>query len=72
MFLQGSAMKRIYLSWTNGRDVHYPTDEPNVAHVESSGRGEARPDFFKPVQRIGAKIVPPRTPHGMIECSSQP
>ena len=63
-----SVVKRINLSWTNGRDVHYAMDEPNPTHVESSGRGKVRPDFFKPAQRFGTKIVPTRTPHGMSEC----
>ena len=34
-------MARINLLWTTGRDVCYPTDEPN------STRGKARLDFFK-------------------------
>lgn len=29
-------MKRIILLWTDGRDVHYGTDELNLAHVEMS------------------------------------
>ena len=29
-------MKRINLPWTDGRDVHYPTNEPNPAYVEIS------------------------------------
>ena len=29
-------MKRVNLSWTDGRDVHFPIDEPNPAHIESS------------------------------------
>ena len=57
-------MKRINLSWTNNRDVQHPTDEPNPAHVEGLDRGKACPNFFKPTQRFGAKIVSPGTPHG--------
>ena len=49
-----------------------PTDEPNPAPDESSGRGKARPDFFKPARWFGAKIVPPRMPHGMGECLGRP
>ena len=52
----------------DGRDVHYPTDEPNLAHVESSGQGKARPGIFKVAQRFDVKIMSPRTPHGMSEC----
>ena len=62
-------MKRINLLWADGRDVHYPMDKPNLAHVECSGRGKTRPGFFKPTQRFGAKIVPHRTPHETSECS---
>ena len=40
-------MKKIILLWTNGKDVCYPTDEPNPVHVESSGRGNAHPNFIK-------------------------
>ena len=54
-------MKKSNLSWTNGRDVHYPIHEPNLAHVESLGQGKLIP-IFKPVQRVGAKIVPHRMP----------
>jgi hypothetical protein len=61
-------VKRINLPWTNSRDVHYPRNEPNPAHVESSGQGKACLDFFKLARRFGAKIVPPRMPHGMSEC----
>ena len=63
-------MKRINLSWTDGGDVHYPTDEPNPAHVESLSQGKAHPGFFKPARKFGTKIVSPRTPHGMSECLS--
>ena len=56
-------MKRNNLSWTNGRNVHYPTDEPNLSHVESSSQEKARPNFFKLARRFSTKIVPPRTPH---------
>ena len=62
-------VKRIDLLWTDGRDVPYPMDELDPAHVEDSGRGKARPDIFKPARWFGAKIVPPRMPHGMSGCS---
>ena len=65
-------MKRINILCTNGRDVHYLTDEPNISHVESLGRGKACPDFFKPTRWFDAKIVPPRMPHGMSECLGRP
>ena len=61
-------MKRMNLPYTNNRDVHYPMDEPNLAHVESLSQIKARPDFFKLARRFEAKIVPPRTSHGMSEC----
>jgi hypothetical protein len=32
-------VKKINLEWTNAIDVHCPTYEPNLAHVESLGRG---------------------------------
>ena len=38
-------MKRINFLWINDRDVHYSTDGSNLAYVESSGRGNARPNF---------------------------
>ena len=52
--------------------VHHPTDEPYLTHVESSGRERTRPNFFKPTRWFGAKIVPPRMPHRMSECSDWP
>jgi hypothetical protein len=48
--------------------IHHPTNESNLAHVESSVRGKACPDFFKLVQKFGAIIVPPGTQHGMSKC----
>ena len=63
-----SVVKRINFSWTDGRDVHYPTVDPNSAHVESLGREKAPPNFFKPTQRFGAEIMLPKTPHEMSEC----
>ena len=42
-------------------------DKPNPIHVESLGQEKARPYFFKPTQRVGAKIVPHETPHKMSE-----
>ena len=65
-------MQRINLLWTNGRDVHYPIDEPNPAHVKSWGRGKARPCFLQAILKVGAKFVPPSMPHGMSECLGQP
>jgi hypothetical protein len=63
-----SVVKRIKLSCTANRDVHYPMDEPNPVHVESSGQRKACLGFFKPFQMFGAKIVSFRTSHGMSEC----
>ena len=61
-------MKRVNYVWTNGRDVCYPMNELNLAHVESSDEGKARPNFSKLTRRFGAKFVSPRVPHGMTEC----
>ena len=62
-------MKRINLSWTDGRDIYYPTKEPNLTHVKSTGQGKSRLDFFKLARRFGTKIVSPRRLHGMSVCS---
>ena len=62
-------MKRIKLLCTDGRDVHYPMDEPNVAHVKNYGPEKAHPDFIKPARRLGTKIVPPKMPHEMSDLS---
>lgn len=51
-------MERINLLWTDGRDVQYPMDKSDPAHVESSSQEKACPDFFKLARRVGAKIVP--------------
>lgn len=37
MFFNESVMKRRKFPRTNGRDVHYPINEFNLAHVESLG-----------------------------------
>ena len=63
-------MKRFKLLGFDGRDVHYPMNESNHAHVESLGQEKACPNFFKMARRFDAKIVSLRTPHGMSECSS--
>ena len=62
-------MKIINLLWTDGRDVHHPTNEPNPTHVESLGQGKTRLNLIKLHQRFGTKIVPPKMPHGMSKCS---
>ena len=67
MFLRNSIVIKLNLLRFNNRDVHYPTDEPNPARVQSSSQGDAHPDFFKLVQMFGAKNVPHETPHGMSE-----
>jgi hypothetical protein len=53
------------LLWIDNRDVHYPTYEPNPAHIESSSQGKPRPGFFNLAQRFGAKLLPPTKPHRM-------
>ena len=45
-----------------------PMEEPHG----SSGRGKARPEISSRARWFGAKIVPPRTPHGIGECSGRP
>ena len=69
---RGEERRGDYLPKIDGRDVLNPTDEPNMAHVESSGWGKTRPDFFKPAQWFGTTIVPSKTPHDMTECSGWP
>ena len=54
--------RRIYLFKIDGRD------EPNLTQIESLSQGKTRPDFLKSARWFGAKIVPPRMPHGMSEC----
>ena len=39
-------MKRNNLPWTDGKEIHHPTDEPNPAHVGSSDRGKVRLNVF--------------------------
>ena len=43
MFFNESVVKRSKFPRTNGGDVHYPTNEINLAHVESLGRGKLMP-----------------------------
>lgn len=40
-------MKRINLSWIDGRDIHYLTNDPTLAHVESLGQKKASSQFFE-------------------------
>ena len=47
-------------------------DELNLALNESSGQGKTHLDFFKSAWWFGAKIMPPKTPHGMSECLGPP
>jgi hypothetical protein len=58
-------MKRTNLLQINGRDVRYPTNESNLAHVESSSQEKPRPKFFKVAHKFDAKCIPLRRPHGM-------
>ena len=60
-------MKRINPPLTNNINVHYPTDEPNLTHVESLGQKKAHLNFFKPAQIFDTEFVPRRMPHGMDE-----
>ena len=41
-----SVVKNTNLLWTDGIDVHHPTDNPNPTHDESYSQGKACPDFF--------------------------
>ena len=61
-------MKRINLSWTDGRDVYYAMDKSNLAHIESSSRGKVHPNFLTTGLKIWRQVMPPRMPHGMNEC----
>ena len=49
-------VKRINLPWTDSRHVHYPTNEPNLTHVESSGWGKTCPNFLKLVRMFGTLV----------------
>jgi hypothetical protein len=60
-----SLVKKINFPWINGRDVHYPTNEPNPAYVRSLSKGKPHPRFFKPARRFGADCLPPGMPHTM-------
>ena len=52
----GRLVKRIYFPWIDGREVHYPTDLPNLAHVESLSQAKPHPDFFNLARIFGFKI----------------
>jgi hypothetical protein len=69
---RGEERKRIYPLKVDRQDELNPTDEPNLTLNESAGRRKVCPDFFKPARWLGAKIVLPRTPHVMNECSNRP
>ena len=56
----------------NGQDELNPTEEPNQALDRSSGWGKARPELSSRARWFDTIIVPPRTPHGMSECSDRP
>jgi hypothetical protein len=56
----------------DGQDWNNPTEEPHPALDGSSGRGKARPEISSRARWFGAKIVPPKTPHGIGECSGRP
>ena len=59
-------MKKSNFPWIDGRDVHYPTNEPNPAHVGSLSEGKPHPSFFKPARRFAPiNCLPPGTPHTM-------
>ena len=47
-------------------------DEPNPTPNESLGEEKVGPNLLKPARWFGAKIMPPRMPHGMSECWDQP
>jgi hypothetical protein len=56
----------------DGQGELNPTKEPNQALDGSSSWGKARPKLRSRARWFGAKIVPPRTPHGISECSGRP
>lgn len=61
-------MKKISLSWIDNKDIHLPTDEPKLAHVEGSSQEKPCLGFFKPVGRFGAIFVPLRIPYRIGKC----
>jgi len=56
----------------DGQDELNPAEEPNRALDDNSGQGKARRELSSRARWFGVKIVPPRTPHEMSECSDQP
>ena len=57
--------KRIHPLMIDGQDELNSTEEPNRALDGSLGRGTARPELSSKVQWFSAKIVPPKTSHGI-------
>ena len=49
--------------WIGGKNVHYPTEEPDPAHVEGSSQGKIS------AQRFGSKFLSPRTSHRLRKSS---
>ena len=50
-------VRRVYLPWISGRDVHYPTDETDPTHVEGLSQGKPwSKEFALNFYRIGHKI----------------
>jgi hypothetical protein len=47
-----NAMKIINLSWTDKKNVHYPMNEPNPTHVESSGRRKSSSRFLQASPKV--------------------
>jgi len=41
-------VKRIYLLWVGSRDVHYPTDVPDMVHVERLSQEKPRSKDLAP------------------------
>jgi hypothetical protein len=64
--------KRIRPLVIDRQDELNPIDEPNRALHGSSGQGKARPKLSSRTRWFGAKILPPRTPHVVSECSGRP
>ena len=64
--------KRIYPLVIDVQDELNPTEEPNQALDGSSGREKAHPELSSWARWFGSKIVPPKTPHEMSECSGRP
>lgn len=58
MFLREKTVeKTFHLLWVDGRDIHYPTDEPNPTwHVESLCPSKPHPKFSNQPNDLAPKL----------------